>query len=131
MYQFSSKNYFGTNNLSGSTRILASPSRGPLLCFLSVGLARKAHESKKVLQGWSKAKRMEIFEQVSQKYDPFLAEVLAPYIESEKGKLRVCPGKPQNVRFDLVGVSYNLYKYLPLFFAKISGIFVVATLDFL
>ncbi|WP_211482144.1 hypothetical protein [Bacillus sp. 166amftsu] len=67
---------------------------------------------------------MEIFEQVSQKYDPFLVEVLAPYIESEKGK-------PQNVRFDLVGVSYNLYKYLPLFFAKISGIFVVATLDFL
>ena len=34
-----------------SARILASPSREPLLCFLSVGLARKAHEPKKVLQG--------------------------------------------------------------------------------
>ncbi|HDR7512891.1 TPA: hypothetical protein QCX55_005884 [Bacillus toyonensis] len=45
------KNYFGATDLSGSARILASPSREPLLCFLSVGLARKAHEPKKVLQG--------------------------------------------------------------------------------
>ncbi|HHT7240387.1 MULTISPECIES: hypothetical protein [Bacillus cereus group] len=48
---FLNKNYLGTNDLSGSARILASPSREPLLCFLSVGLARKAHEPKKVLQG--------------------------------------------------------------------------------
>jgi hypothetical protein len=48
---FLNKNYFGTNDLSGSARILACPSREPLLCFLSVGLARKAHEPKKVLQG--------------------------------------------------------------------------------
>ncbi|MEM5606785.1 hypothetical protein AAHH76_00010 [Bacillus toyonensis] len=41
------KNYFGATDLSGSARILASPSREPLLCFLSVGLARKAHEPKK------------------------------------------------------------------------------------
>ncbi|MFD5264520.1 hypothetical protein ACFWJC_27915 [Bacillus wiedmannii] len=45
------KNYLRTNDISGSARILASPSREPLLCFLSVGLARKAHEPKKVLQG--------------------------------------------------------------------------------
>ncbi|WP_236736000.1 hypothetical protein [Bacillus mycoides] len=45
------KNYFETNDLSSSARILASPSREPLFCFLSVGLARKAHEPKKVLQG--------------------------------------------------------------------------------
>ncbi|WP_235713517.1 hypothetical protein [Bacillus mycoides] len=45
------KNYLGTNDLSGSARTLASPSRRSLLCFLSVGLARKAHEPKKVLQG--------------------------------------------------------------------------------
>ncbi|WP_257206461.1 hypothetical protein [Bacillus thuringiensis] len=45
------KNYLGTNDLSGSARILASPSREPLLCFLSVGLAKKAHEPKKVLPG--------------------------------------------------------------------------------
>ncbi|MEK5126790.1 hypothetical protein [Bacillus sp. FSL R9-9492] len=45
------KNYLGTNDLGGSARILACPSREPLLCFLSVGLAKKAHEPKKVLQG--------------------------------------------------------------------------------
>ncbi|WP_261784341.1 hypothetical protein [Bacillus sp. 16GRE42] len=45
------KNYFRTIDRSGSARILASPSREPLLCFLSVGLARKAHEPKKVPQG--------------------------------------------------------------------------------
>lgn len=45
------KDHFKTNDPSGSARILASPSREPLLCFLSVGLARKAHEPKKVLQG--------------------------------------------------------------------------------
>ncbi|WP_240522255.1 hypothetical protein [Bacillus thuringiensis] len=48
---FVNKNYFGTNDQSGSARILTSPSRSALLCFLSVGLARKAHEPKKVLQG--------------------------------------------------------------------------------
>ncbi|QWG48397.1 hypothetical protein EXW31_30115 (plasmid) [Bacillus mycoides] len=48
---FLNKNYLGTNDLSGSARTLASPSREPLLCFLSVGLARKAHEPKKVLLG--------------------------------------------------------------------------------
>ncbi|MBE7123941.1 hypothetical protein FT638_29945 [Bacillus cereus] len=48
---FLNKNYLETNNLSGSACILASPSREPLLCFLSVGLARKAHEPKKVSQG--------------------------------------------------------------------------------
>ncbi|MGG2129886.1 hypothetical protein AB1284_00005, partial [Bacillus sp. S2(2024)] len=48
---FLNKNYFGTNDLSGSARILASSSRELLLCFLSVGLAKKAHEPKKVLQG--------------------------------------------------------------------------------
>ncbi|PHG28860.1 hypothetical protein COI43_20385 [Bacillus pseudomycoides] len=51
------KNYFRTNDLSGSARILASPSREPLLCFLSVGLARKAHEPKKVLQGQNKKEK--------------------------------------------------------------------------
>ncbi|MED0962864.1 hypothetical protein [Bacillus paramycoides] len=51
------KNYFRANDLSGSARILASPSREPLLCFLSVGLAKKAHEPKKVLQGHIKKKR--------------------------------------------------------------------------
>ncbi|WP_229163510.1 hypothetical protein [Bacillus cereus] len=45
------KNHFGTIDLGGSARILASPSREPLFCFLSVGLARKAYEPKKVLQG--------------------------------------------------------------------------------
>ncbi|MDZ5609914.1 hypothetical protein U2I54_23375 [Bacillus pseudomycoides] len=45
------KNYFGAIDLGGSARILASPSREPLFCFLSVGLARKAHEPKEVLQG--------------------------------------------------------------------------------
>ncbi|WP_246908402.1 hypothetical protein [Bacillus mycoides] len=48
------KNYLRTNDLSGSARILASPSREPLFCFLSVGLARKAHEPKKVPQGHHK-----------------------------------------------------------------------------
>ncbi|OQR53090.1 hypothetical protein CDB3_32090 [Bacillus sp. CDB3] len=48
---FLNKNYFRTNDLNGLARILASPSREPLLCFLSVGLAKKAHEPKKVLQG--------------------------------------------------------------------------------
>ncbi|MDF9506946.1 hypothetical protein P5808_29805 [Bacillus cereus] len=47
---FVNKNYFGTNDQSGSARILASPSREPLLCFLSVGLAKNAHEPKKVSQ---------------------------------------------------------------------------------
>ncbi|WP_257152217.1 hypothetical protein [Bacillus toyonensis] len=56
-YQFSSKNYFGTNDLGGSARILACPSREPLLCFLSVGLARKEHEPKKVLQGQESKKK--------------------------------------------------------------------------
>ncbi|MDA2068494.1 hypothetical protein PDN02_28730 [Bacillus cereus] len=51
------KNYFGTIDLSGSARILASPSREPLLCFLSVGLARKAHEPKKVPQGHHKKEK--------------------------------------------------------------------------
>jgi len=51
------KNYFRTNDLSGSARILASPSREPLLCFLSVGLARKAHEPKKVPQGQGKKEK--------------------------------------------------------------------------
>ncbi|MGA5677193.1 hypothetical protein ACPCHR_05545 [Bacillus bombysepticus] len=45
------KNESRTTDLGGSARILASPSREPFLCFLSVGLARKAHEPKKVLQG--------------------------------------------------------------------------------
>ncbi|WP_257142702.1 hypothetical protein [Bacillus cereus] len=52
------KNYFRTIDLSGSARILASPSREPLLCFLSVGLAKKTHEPKKVPQGQL---RVEIF----------------------------------------------------------------------
>ncbi|WP_238141384.1 hypothetical protein [Bacillus cereus] len=55
------KNYFGTIDLSGSARILASPSREPLLCFLSVGLARKAHEPKKVLQGHNKKEKTIVF----------------------------------------------------------------------
>ncbi|KWU53854.1 hypothetical protein AWW70_27375 [Bacillus mycoides] len=54
---FMNKDYFGANDRSGSARILASPSRKPLLCFLSVGLARKAHEPKKVLQGLYKKRR--------------------------------------------------------------------------
>ncbi|MDA2480695.1 hypothetical protein PDN61_30850 [Bacillus cereus] len=54
---FLNKDYFGTIDLSGSARILASPSREPLLCFLSVGLARKAHEPKKVPQGQRKKER--------------------------------------------------------------------------
>ncbi|EOP60361.1 hypothetical protein IIW_05285 [Bacillus cereus VD136] len=54
---FLNKDYFGTNDLSGSARILACPSREPLLCFLSVGLARKAHEPKKVLQGQNKKRK--------------------------------------------------------------------------
>ncbi|PHE38056.1 hypothetical protein COF51_14010 [Bacillus pseudomycoides] len=45
------------NDLSGSARILASLSREPLLCFLSFGLARKAHEPKKVLQGQNKKEK--------------------------------------------------------------------------
>ncbi|PEQ96412.1 hypothetical protein CN483_26205 [Bacillus cereus] len=55
---FLNKNYFRTIDLSGSARILASPSREPLLCFLSVGLAKKTHEPKKVPQGQL---RVEIF----------------------------------------------------------------------
>ncbi|MEC0077477.1 hypothetical protein [Bacillus anthracis] len=51
------KNYFKTIDLSGSARILACPSREPLLCFLSVGLARKAHEPKKVPQGHHKKEK--------------------------------------------------------------------------
>ncbi|MCZ6944280.1 hypothetical protein EJ131_28140 [Bacillus mycoides] len=47
---FLNKNYFGAIDLGGSARILASPSREPLLYFLSVGLARKEHEPKKVSQ---------------------------------------------------------------------------------
>ncbi|QWG31186.1 hypothetical protein EXW58_27390 (plasmid) [Bacillus mycoides] len=54
---FLNKNCLGTNDLSGSARTLASPSREPLLCFLSVGLARKAHEPKKVLQGHNKKRK--------------------------------------------------------------------------
>ncbi|HEF5239026.1 TPA: hypothetical protein SAS01_005832 [Bacillus cereus] len=54
---FLNKDYFRTNELSGSARILASPSREPLLCFLSVGLARKAHEPKKVPQGHHKKEK--------------------------------------------------------------------------
>ena len=60
-YLFLNKYYSRTNDLGGSARILACPSREPLLCFLSVGLARKAHEPKKVLQGWSEVKKVEIF----------------------------------------------------------------------
>ncbi|MGH1090612.1 hypothetical protein ACQVUB_13650 [Bacillus mycoides] len=41
------KNYLGTNDLGGSARILACPSREPLLCFLSVGLAKKAYRAEK------------------------------------------------------------------------------------
>ncbi|OOQ92021.1 hypothetical protein BW898_26020 [Bacillus cereus] len=55
------KNHFGTIDLGGSARILASPSREPLFCFLSVGLARKA-------------------------YDPFLAELLDIYIRVRRVK---------------------------------------------
>ncbi|OOR15676.1 hypothetical protein BW892_29615 [Bacillus cereus] len=51
---FLNKNYPRTNDLSGSARTLACPSREPLFCFLSVGLARKAHEPKKVPQGHHK-----------------------------------------------------------------------------
>ncbi|OTW81753.1 hypothetical protein BK702_24855 [Bacillus thuringiensis serovar cameroun] len=40
---FLNKNYLRTKDLGGSASILACPSREPLLCFLSVGLARKAH----------------------------------------------------------------------------------------
>ncbi|PEK63842.1 hypothetical protein COM55_14525 [Bacillus pseudomycoides] len=58
---FLNKNYLKTNDLSGSARIIACSSREPLLCFLSVGLARKAHQPKKVLQGWSEAEKVEIF----------------------------------------------------------------------
>ncbi|HDR3897130.1 TPA: hypothetical protein QCO91_005927 [Bacillus cereus] len=58
---FLNKDDFGTNELSGSARILASPSREPLLCFLSVGLARKAHEPKKVLQGHNKKEKTVVF----------------------------------------------------------------------
>ncbi|MGV2486758.1 UNVERIFIED_CONTAM: hypothetical protein FOS07_22590 [Bacillus mycoides] len=54
---FLNKNYLETNVLSGSARTLASPSREPLLCFLSVGLARKAYEPKKVLQGHNKKRK--------------------------------------------------------------------------
>ncbi|PFD94709.1 hypothetical protein COE15_27685 [Bacillus cereus] len=45
------KNESRTNDLGSSARILASPSREPLHCFLSFGLARTAHEPKKVLPG--------------------------------------------------------------------------------
>ncbi|WP_241745580.1 hypothetical protein [Bacillus thuringiensis] len=55
------KNYFRTIDRSGSARILTSPSREPLLCFLSVGLARKAHEPKKVLQGHNKKEKTIVF----------------------------------------------------------------------
>ncbi|MCI0768164.1 hypothetical protein [Bacillus sp. TL12] len=48
------KNKSRTTDLGGSARILASPSRKPLHCFLSFGLARKANEPKKVLQGHNK-----------------------------------------------------------------------------
>ncbi|MEH7536383.1 hypothetical protein V7167_19525 [Bacillus toyonensis] len=58
---FQNKNHLGTNGLSGSARILASPSREPLLCFLSVGLARKAHEPKKVSQGHNKKEKTIVF----------------------------------------------------------------------
>ncbi|MEW4071073.1 hypothetical protein Q0O08_23375 [Bacillus thuringiensis] len=58
---FCNKNYLGTNNLSDSARILAYPSREPLLCFLSVGLAKKAHEPKKVLQGHNKKEKTIVF----------------------------------------------------------------------
>ncbi|MHA4119432.1 hypothetical protein ACX16J_28740 [Bacillus cereus] len=44
----SNKNYCRTTDQSGSARILAYPSRSALLRFLSVGLAWKAHEPKKV-----------------------------------------------------------------------------------
>ncbi|PES79263.1 hypothetical protein CN505_25425 [Bacillus cereus] len=54
---FLNKNYLETNDLSGSARILASPSREPLLCFLSVGLAKKTHEPKKVPQGQEKKEK--------------------------------------------------------------------------
>ncbi|MDZ4530421.1 hypothetical protein ORM92_04550 [Bacillus cereus] len=45
------------NDLGSSARILACPSQGPLFCFLSVGLARKAHELKKVPQGHHKKEK--------------------------------------------------------------------------
>jgi len=51
------KNESRTNDLGGSARILASPRREPLHCFLSFGLARKAHEPKKVLQGQNKKEK--------------------------------------------------------------------------
>ncbi|PGO65610.1 hypothetical protein CN980_23665 [Bacillus cereus] len=54
---FLNKNYFRTIDLGGSACILAYPSRRSLFCFLSVGLARKAHEPKKVPQGQKKKKR--------------------------------------------------------------------------
>jgi len=38
---------------------------------------------------------------------------------------------PKNVVFDLVGDSYDLDKYIPLFFVKINGIIVVASLEYL
>jgi len=55
--QLWNKNYCGTIDLGGSARILTSPSREPLLCFLSVGLAKKAHEPKKVPQGHHKKEK--------------------------------------------------------------------------
>ncbi|HFJ9436175.1 hypothetical protein P4493_29020 [Bacillus thuringiensis] len=55
------KNQSKTNDLGGSARILASPSREPLHCFLSFGLARKAHEPKKVLQGHNKKEKTVVF----------------------------------------------------------------------
>ncbi|WP_240515105.1 hypothetical protein [Bacillus cereus] len=58
---FMNKDHFRTNDPSGSARILASPSREPLLCFLSVGLAKKAHEPKKVLQGHNKKGKTVVF----------------------------------------------------------------------
>nr|WP_255295604.1 hypothetical protein [Bacillus cereus] len=55
------KNESRTNDLGGSARILACPSREPSLCFLSVGLARKAHEPKKVLQGQNQKEKAVAF----------------------------------------------------------------------
>ncbi|PDZ12348.1 hypothetical protein CON70_06715 [Bacillus pseudomycoides] len=55
------KNQFEANDLGGSARILASPSREPLHCFLSFGLARKANEPKKVLQGHHKKEKAVAF----------------------------------------------------------------------
>ncbi|PFV34621.1 hypothetical protein COL01_11410 [Bacillus thuringiensis] len=58
---FKNKNYFKTNDLSGSACILVSPSPEPLVCFLSVGLARKAYKPKKVPQGQSQKEKTIVF----------------------------------------------------------------------